>query len=344
MSTPPLAPIGIQFHRLDANPLETNTVFPSKSAADAYAAGPTSYPGQEIKVLSSVANAPAMTFEVVTDGTNKTIKLVEAGEGGSGLLEETIVSDVNIGGIRAGDSITVGTLMTEVWQKLLTPAVHPEITSFTSDPAAGLQSVGTPISSVTLTAEVEKGSGEIDVVKIIKLPSEELLVDKTLINGGTATISDASPMDAGIRVYRCLVEGKDGLTATADLKFEFVCPCYLGSCLTVNPSESEIKSGTAYAVKPQNIGHSYTHVGRRVFGCFPDSWGVPLSIRDGSGLDVSLSLFTLSTVTIGSQTYNLFVFNLVNTLTDYILVFNFAVANSEGGVHVCHPPLYWNNL
>jgi len=324
MSSLNLSPVNVTFRRLGTSPLEDRVYFTTLADAQTYAASATALVGQELKVVTANPLDPIQTYEIQRD---KTLKLREAGSG-DGSIEELIVSATDIGGIRAGDVIHVGTSLTEIWQRLLSPDTYPSITSFTASPTAfGLKEIGQAISTITLTANVVKGTNDISTAKIIRLPNTNSpLITNSNANGGTVTITDPVGIDTGIREYRCQVEDVKGLTAIVDMKFEFVWSAYTGSVSVPNPTAPTIQAMTKHIVKPQNVTHSYTHTGQYMAGAFPTTWGMPTAIRDNNGIDY-LDYFTTSTVTLvaGSyaQAYNVFVFSMANTFTNYDLTFHF---------------------
>jgi len=73
MASPPLSVIPVQFARVNEFPLETNTQFETYVAAEAYALTGPSYPGQEIKVITTNPADPIRTYEIQRD---KSLKLV----------------------------------------------------------------------------------------------------------------------------------------------------------------------------------------------------------------------------------------------------------------------------
>jgi len=321
MSVPNIAPFNITFRRLAGNPLEDNVYFATLLAAQDYASSPTSIIGQEIKVITTNPADPIQTFEIQRDRTLKLIGSV------GGAIEAEIVSTIDVGGVRAGDIVAAGTDNTETWQKLLSPDVHPEIDTFTSTPTAfGLKEVGQVISSVTLTAEVIKGTNNIKSVKIIRMPNTTLTENLSIPNGGDVSITDSVGLDNGVREYRCFVEDTEGLTATSDMKFEFVFPVLVGSVTDAVPSEPTLKALSHVLTGKRNILHAYTHTNQRMCMCVPTTWGLPIVIKDGNGLILSQMLTqTTMTLTFGShsQSYNVFVFNVSNTVDNYTLNFTF---------------------
>jgi len=91
-----------QFDRLNRAPLETNTIFLTLSAATTYASTGASYPGQEVKVITTNPDDPIVTYEVQRD---RTLKLKESG--GNVSLDEQVIVTVDIpgSGLQVGDII-----------------------------------------------------------------------------------------------------------------------------------------------------------------------------------------------------------------------------------------------
>ena len=321
MSAPTLPILG-QFQRMHVGPIETNTLFVSLVAAQEYAStNPTAYAGQIVKVVTSNPSEPIGVYLIEKNGTLRFI----GSEGVS--LEENIVSTVDIGGIRVGDIIPMGTLLTEVWQRLLDPDTHPGISLFTATPTPfGLKEVGQTISSVNLSGTIVKGTHDIRLARLIRLPDTLLTENVSIPNGGTVSITDSVGVDNGIREYRCYVEDTTGLTAFTDMRFEFVWPVYVGSINGTTITTPELQLLQKKVVKKSDLAHSYTHANQRMCGCFPVSWGLPSAIKDGNGLSMKQMMRQSNlTFTSGpySQQYTVFIFDVANTATDYKLTFTF---------------------
>jgi len=252
---------------------------------------------------------------------------VPVADGGEPLLGSKIAATVDAGGVKTGDSIAAGTPLTEVWKRLLDPAAPPVIVSFTAEPDEfGLKEVGEAISSVTLTVEVEKGENDIRSVHIISLPDTLLTEDLSITDSGTVSITDSVGMDQGIREYRCLVEDVKGITQAAYKKFEFVCPAYTGSVNTATPAVPVLQALDKHLVNKSNVAHSYTHIGKRMCGCFPVEWGMPIAIRDDNGNDyLALFTHTVQEFTLGLHDvdYNVFVYSMANMSDEFQLTFQF---------------------
>jgi hypothetical protein len=268
----------LQLRRVNPTPLETDTVFTTYAAAVAYAASAVSYPGQEVKVVPASTSEPIATYEVQLDKT-----LLAVGSGG-GSVEKTIVSQVDVGDIKAGDVITIGTSNTEFLEKLLAQtALRPGITAFTCAQGFGMKAVGTTISSLNLSATVAKTTNNIKSVTIRRLDTGAVLNQLTNIPSGGVIMATDSGINSGSRTWQVEVEDIQGLVTYAEGSVEFVFPALTGSSTKTSLTQFEMVALDQTLTRKASVTHAHSGSGY-IYGLFPVDWGLPVSINDRSGL------------------------------------------------------------
>ena len=295
-----------QFDRLNRAPLETNTIFLTLSAATTYASTGASYPGQEVKVITTNPDDPIVTYEVQRD---RTLKLKESG--GNVSLDEQVIVTVDIpgSGLQVGDIIPLGTFVTEVLKRLLAPEVRPSITSFTSTQGFGTKEIGQPISQVQMSAVVARGTANIRAARIRRLDTNAIVgTEATNIpNGGTINATDAG-ISGGRREWRVEVEDINGMTAMQTEYIEYIFPVLVGSRNADTLTAPEILALGRVLTRRGNVEYIHNGTNMHIFALFPVGWGMPIDIRDSSMSLLTAYQHSVVPVTIGGQntTYNQF--------------------------------------
>ena len=199
--------------------------------------------------------------------------------------------------------------------------------ALTASPDFGLRAVGDVVPAINLTATATKTTDQITEVRIVRQPDDTLMAtDDTHPNGGVMSYSDSEGIDHGSRTYQAIATDIAGRTAMASGTFEFVFPAFTGVVNSATPTPAQLKALTEHVVRRSSISRSYTTASQRICAAFPVSWGLPTAIRDQNSfaVDAAFNRFT-ETVELGGYNteYNVFVFNVANTLVNFGVTFFF---------------------
>lgn len=307
-----VAPLPVQFSRITAQPIETNTIFSSVAEAQTYANSPIAIISQAIKVVTPNIDDPIRTFEIQRD---RSLKEITVGE--LGMLDHTIVAKQTVGGIREGDSQPEGLTVEERWERLLGNIDRPKITNFSATPAFGLKEVGVMIHNIIISATIVKTDNNVLGARIVKLP-ENIIINENwnMPDGGIITAHDSTGINRGIRTYKVETADVKGFGNCSSNSFEFVYPAIIGSKNKDELTQPEILNLNRILTNRANVDYTSTEMDVHIFAYFPTSWGMPTMIRDQSNLNLmeSFQHFTVSSLPFGGDTQNYNGFRTINRI------------------------------
>lgn len=232
-------------------------------------------------------------------------------------LEKEVISSVDLGGIKEGDTLAIGTTLTEFVSKLLEKYVAPVI-GISISPSTTTYEKGTTVSSVTITATVTKKSEAIEKV--------EFLVDGTVVETVTDGVSAGGSFSYTYdtefgtnKTFRVSTNDVDTKTSKyADKTVSFILPYYYGvvDADTVSALTGLTKDLSAKGTKT----YSYTADNQYCLIMYDSSYADLKSIKDQNNFE-NISNFTKKTVTIGDYSYKYYITSGRKTLTGFKFTF-----------------------
>lgn len=237
------------------------------------------------------------------------------GSGGSAELESDVTSNMAVGAIASGTTLTQGTSFTEFVQKLLITEIAPT-TTFTAS-GSGVKEVGTSVTP-TLTLVINTvGTGTPTAIKFYD--GSTLLDTQSYVSG---TTSYTFTMDAvtTTKTVKGVLEYKksDNTTATVEKSatYTFVMASYYGAVTTAPTDKAGIIALTKNVKNTKALTTTFTLSNQRSCYCYPASFGNLTSIKDANNFEY-LSSYTKTNVTVDDVSYNVY------TLTDAVTASGF---------------------
>lgn len=278
-------------------------------------------------------------------------KNVQDGSTGGGSLGKAITAAIDVGGIDAGDSFTVGTSYDDMWDALLNPTLYPTFTA----PSASLSysadtyyAVGSTISAKTATLTYNAGAITLNGVKqndrggaatnyaIATTGADTEYSDTNASSGSfsvpaltratkgtikiTGTVSyaqGAQPLDSkGNNYDNPLAAG----TVTSTKTINFVQPYYYGKSAT--NTISDFTGLTSSVTAKGNKSFKFTTNNEYMVFAYDSSYGNLSSILDPNSFE-TISGWTKSTLTVGGFSYYVYIANSATTDTNAQFTFKY---------------------
>lgn len=253
---------------------------------------------------------------LVADDLKDYVKLEDLPEGADITYSNSNVT-MSVGGIKAGDNIEKMTLQ-EVLNKILSPYVA--IKSFTmSNNITTVQEKGTTATITSVRPSWTAGSKPITKFSVYKDSTYTTLLDENTTGAVITGLSVSGT--SNFAVYGKLTDGDTTLTASTSVTF--VDPFFYG---VIADTTATISGLTKTVVSKGDKTYKFTCNGEHPIIAYPASYGALKSVLDSNGYEY-LNNFTLTTkdvsVSSGTVSYNIYVYNDEFTGTDYSFTFKF---------------------
>lgn len=236
--------------------------------------------------------------------------------GADAAITEDIATNVEVGGIPSGSTITKNTTLTELAKRMFLKETAPTIT-FTAS-GSGVKEVGTSVTP-TLTLNItDKGTA---TPVEIEFYSGSTLLDTQEYVAGTNSYSYTmeSAITSNATVKGVLNYKKSDDTAASVEKtasYTFVMASYYGAVTTAPTDKAGIVALTKNVKNTKAQTVTFNLSNQRSCYCYPASFGNLTSILDGNGFQYIQS-YTKTTVAVDGTNYNVY------TLTDPVTASGF---------------------
>jgi len=248
------------------------------------------------------------------------------GGGGDAELETDVTSNLAVGAIANGTTLTQGTTFTEFVQKLLITEIAPTIGFSISK--SGNVAQGTSYTE-TLTVNVSN-MGTAKKIKTIEWYEGSTLkqtdtIDSTTTGSWTYTMDTATTATTTFKAivkYTKSNDADDQQTKTASISFYF--NKFYGGVSDLNPTEATVEALTSALATAKGGTYSFTVSAGRICYAYPKSLGALTSIKDGNGFSLFDSFTrTEQTYTQAGQSvvYYRYVLTDATTVSGYSVVF-----------------------
>ena len=262
---------------------------------------------------------------VVIDDINKSADTVYSSQKVESLLagltgtslERDITSSVDVGGIKEGETFSVGTTLTEIVSKLLEKYVAPVITISIS-PSTTLYEKGTKVSTITITASVTKKSEPIEKVEFLVDGSVVETITDEVAAGGSFSFTYDTEFGANT-TFRVRTNDVDTQTSKyADKTVSFVLPYYYG--VVDADTLADLTGLTKDLSSKGSKTYSYTADNQYCVIVYDASYADLTSIKDQNNFE-NLNNFTKKTVTIDGNNYKYYVTTGKKTISNFKFTF-----------------------
>lgn len=278
-------------------------------------------------------------------------KNVQAGSSGGGSLGKAITAAIDVGGIDAGDSFTVGTSYDDMWDALLNPTLYPTFTA----PSASLSysadtyyAVGSTISAKSATLSYNAGAITLNGTK--QNNRGGAATNYAIATSGADTeYSDSSTSSGSFSVSALTRSTKGAITITGTVSFSqgpqpldskgnnydsplaagsvtatktmnFILPYYYGKSST--PTVSNFTGLTQSVTAKGTKSFKFTTNNEYMVFAYDSSYGNLSSILDPNSFE-TISGWTKSTLTVGGFSYYVYVANSATTDTNAQFTFKY---------------------
>ena len=232
------------------------------------------------------------------------------------LTFEDPVTATNLEGFPEGSYPPAVTNPQEMWDILLYPA-QPLTITLSGNPAPGYREKGVVLENITLTADVTKGTEDIDEVEWFRDGGSINVESNPDPNGGDEIFIETNDVGNGVNppdvsFYATAFDLKPFEAGSNTIWYRFVYPFYVGNLTSTSPTEAQVKSLNKLIVPKQTIEYEHNFSQSRYVIAYPQSYGSLQSILDTNGYE------TLDDYTIVSDTYTMLD---GNSVAYYIYVF-----------------------
>lgn len=247
-------------------------------------------------------------------------ELVSVCAGGSGTIEEKIVSNVACGALPAGGVLDENMSITEAFKKLLIKYNNPTCTIKSS--VTKYKSWETPTSNITLTLTYTKGTSDIESVTLSTDASAGTIWDNVAYADAPKTLSTTNETwKKPTTTYTVVVTDTEGKTGKATCIVSFITPFYWGCSTKTEIASFDDLAGLTEVVEAKGT-KSYTFTPNKEYLYFvcATAHGEMGSIKDNMGNDyLAAKTFTkVGTVTKDSISLDVYRTDNVQTLADGI--------------------------
>lgn len=273
-----------------------------------------------------------------TDYTNdgNWTKLGDGGGTGGGDTNYSITTDLEVGNVKAGDTISGTTLQTFLNQLFL--QYDPASLTFNASVASGYREFGNPITSINLTSVPSKGDNDIMTLDISTSRDGIVATQDPIVPTGAPLVYNTLTQDTGNIVNDITISSSvsDGTTtATRNISYDFVFPFYQGWV----DDGTDIFDGITQA-QLLSLGNVYKNIkgksnstiqtspvnGRFLIG-YPSSYGNLTTIIDNTGFNTisDYEIKNISVIGLDStlQSYRFYILLADTTQTNFNNSFNF---------------------
>lgn len=248
------------------------------------------------------------------------------GSGGDSSLSSDVTSNLAVGAIASGTTLTEGTTFTEFVQKLLITEIAPTI-GFSISKSGNVAAGGS--YTETLTVNVSN-MGTAKKIKTIEWYEGSTLkqtdtIDSTTTGSWTYTMGTATTSTTTFKAivkYTKSNDVDDQQTKTASITFYF--NKFYGGVSDLNPTEATVEALTSALATAKGGTYSFTVSAGRICYAYPKNLGALTSIKDGNGFSLFDSFTrTEQTYTQAGQSvaYYRYVLTDATTVTSYSVIF-----------------------
>lgn len=232
----------------------------------------------------------------------KWINASGGGGGGDAELEVDVTSNLTVGAIASGTTLTQGTTFTEFAQKLLITEVAPTI-NFSITKSGNVVYGGSYTETLTLAVSA-MGSAK-KIISIAWYEGNTLKqtdnVDSSVAGSWSYTMPNSTTDTTTFKAIVTYTKSDNtNTTATKTASINFYYNKFYGSVADLNPSEATVEALTTALGTAKGGTYSFTTNAARICYAYPKSLGALTSIKDGNGF----SLFDSFTRTEQNYTQN----------------------------------------
>ena len=270
-------------------------------------------------------------YECVSDGEETptyswAAKEVQSGGSGDASLSSDVTSNLAVGAIASGTTLTQGTSFTEFVQKLLITEIAPTISFSLSK--SGNVVYGSSYTE-TLTVNVSAMGTAKKIKSIAWYEGSTLLqtdtIESTTTGSWTYTMDTATTDTTTFKAIVTYVKSNDAnATTTKTGSISFFYNKFYGGVDSLTPSEATVEALSTALGTAKGGTYTFTVTAGRIAYAYPSSLGALTSIKDGNGF----SLFDSFTRTTESYTQNgttvsyyLYVLTDATTVSAYNVIF-----------------------
>jgi hypothetical protein len=258
-------------------------------------------------------------YECVSDGENPATyswEPLKVQETTPAILDRSITTNVDVGGIPAGTTLQQGLSFTDYVEKVHVIEIAPTV-SFSST-NSGVREEGTSVTpTMTLTIS-DAGTGT--PVSISFYSGSTLLDTQEYVSGTntyTYTMETAISTDTtvkGVLSYKKSDDSNATIEKTAS--YTFVMASYYGAVSTAPTTQAGVIALTKAVKNTKAFTTTYVLTNQKSCYCYPASFGNLTSIKDANNFEYIQS-YTKTNVSVDGVSYNVY------TLTDPVTIASF---------------------
>ena len=257
-------------------------------------------------------------YECVSDGENPATyswQALKVQETTPAILDRSITTNVEVGGIPAGTTLPQGLSFTDYVEKVHTIEIAPT-TTFTAS-GSGVKEEGTSVTP-TLTLNITN-AGTGTPTKIQFYNGSTMIDEQNYVSGTNTYTYTMSAVSTDTTVKGVLVYNKsDSTSATIEksASYTFVMASYYGAVSTAPTSKADIIALTKNVKNTKAYTTTYVLNNQKSCYCYPASFGNLTSIKDANNFEYIRS-YTKTNVSVDGVSYNVY------TLTDPVTIASF---------------------
>lgn len=246
--------------------------------------------------------------------------------GGDASLESDVTSNLAVGAIASGTTLSEGTTFTEFVQKLLISEIAPTI-GFSISKSGNVAYGSSYTETLTVNYSAKGTSKKINKIKWYQGNTllREDTIDSSVTGSWSYTMETATTDTTTFKAIVTYTKSNDtttDVTKTASINFYY--NKFYGSVNSLTPSEATVEALTSALATGKGGTYSFTVSAARIAYAYPKSLGALTSIKDGNGF----SLFDSFTRTEQTYTQNgtsvvyyLYVLTDATTVSSYSVTF-----------------------
>lgn len=246
--------------------------------------------------------------------------------GGDAELESDVTSNLAVGAIASGTTLTQGTTFTEFVQKLVITEIAPTI-GFSITKSGNVVYGGSYTETLTVNVSA---MGTAKKIKTIAWYEGSTLkqtdtIDSTVAGSWTYTMGTATTDTTTFKAIVTYTKSDDSdtsVTKTATISFFY--NKFYGAVSDLNPTEATVEALSTALGTGKGGTYSFTVTAGRICYAYPKSLGALTSIKDGNGFSLFDSFTrTEQTYTQNSTSVDYYRYVLTDptTVTSYSVVF-----------------------
>lgn len=272
---------------------------------------PTSNIENYVYFLNSDNHLYKCIEDVDNIGTYIMKDITGSGTSGSSVLSNDLTSNVEVGGVPKNKTYPKDTPLEDIIRDMLNKYIEPTV-SLSISPTKTVYKVGDIVNPLDIKATVTNNSNNIVSIKYYVadtlVDTKDSTTDSTLPSGGTFTYQYTTNITTASKIKVVVNDGTKDVPK--ELTIKFVSPYYVGVSAT-----NVITNTTGLTDKVEDKGNkTINFVCNNEYAVFmyPSSYGNISAILDENGFNCTTD-FTMSTTTVDSVSYNVYVSN--NPLT-----------------------------